>query len=66
MKIKEWIKIEDSMTELMGWDKGIEAMCDAHRDVAPKKPIYKLSEREDNKIRYRLRKAYLQYREDTN
>ena len=54
------------MTKLMGWDAGIEAMCESHREVAPKKPIYELSEREDNKIKYRLRKRYLKYKEDTN
>ena len=62
MKIKEWIKIEESMTDLMGWDEGINAMCEAHREVAPKKPIYELSKREDKKIIFRLRKRYSQYR----
>jgi|TARA_R110000782_G_scaffold171808_2_gene263541 hypothetical protein len=62
MKIKEWIKIEESMTDLMGWDDGINAMCEAHREVAPKKPIYELSKREDKKIIFRLRKRYSQYR----
>jgi hypothetical protein len=66
MKIKDWIKIEKAMTGLMGWETGIEAMCESHREVAPKKPIYELSEREDNKIKYRLRKRYLKYKEDTN
>ena len=66
MKIKEWIKIEESMTSLMGWDAGIDAMCEAHRDVAPKKPIYQLNEREDKKIKFRLRKRYSQYREATS
>jgi len=50
------------MTELMGWEAGIETMCDAHREVAPKKPIYELSEREDKKIKYRLRKKYLKHK----
>tara|TARA_R100001480_G_scaffold146759_1_gene145444 strand:- start:376 stop:576 length:201 start_codon:yes stop_codon:yes gene_type:complete len=62
MKIKDWIKIEESMTELMGWEAGIETMCDAHREVAPKKPIYELSEREDKKIKYRLRKKYSKHK----
>ena len=62
MKIKEWIKIEESMTDLMGWDECINAMCEAHREVAPKKPIYELSKREDKKIIFRLRKRYSQYR----
>ena len=53
MKIKDWVKIEDSMTDLMGWDAGIDAMCEAHREVAPKKPIYELSEREDKKLIFR-------------
>ncbi len=66
MKIKEWIKIEDSMTELMGWNAGIDAMCEAHREVAPKKPIYELSEREDKKLIFRLRKRYSKYKEDSN
>ena len=66
MKIKDWIKIEDSMTELMGWDAGIDAMCEAHREVAPKKPIYELSEREDKKLIFRLRKRYSKYKEDSN
>ena len=42
------------MTDLMGWDEGINAMCEAHREVAPKKPIYELSKREDKKILFRL------------
>ena len=50
------------MTELMGWEAGIETMCDAHREVAPKKPIYELSEREDKKIKYRLRKKYSKHK----
>ena len=50
------------MTDLMGWDDGINAMCEAHREVAPKKPIDELSEREDKKIKFRLRKRYSQYR----
>jgi|TARA_R100001530_G_scaffold61863_1_gene44602 hypothetical protein len=66
VKIKEWIKIEDSMTELMGWNAGIDAMCEAHREVAPKKPIYELSEREDKKLIFRLRKRYSKYKEDSN
>ena len=66
MKIKDWIKIEDSMTELMGWDAGIDAMCEAHREVAPKKPIYELSEREDKKLIFRLRKRYSKYKEGNN
>ena len=66
MKIKDWIKIEDSMTELMGWDASIDAMCEAHREVAPKKPIYELSEREDKKLIFRLRKRYSKYKEGNN
>ena len=66
MKIKDWIKIEDSMTELIGWDAGIDAMCEAHREVAPKKPIYELSEREDKKLIFRLRKRYSKYKEGNN
>ncbi len=50
------------MTGLMGWEAGIETMCDAHREVAPKKPIYELSERENKKIKYRLRKKYLKHK----
>jgi len=66
MKIKDWVKIEDSMTDLMGWDAGIDAMCEAHREVAPKKPIYELSEREDKKLIFRLRKRYSKYKEGNN
>ena len=62
MKIKDWIKIEESMTDLMGWDEGISAMCEAHREVAPKKPIYELSKREDKKIIKKKKKRYSQYR----
>ncbi len=54
------------MTDLMGWDLGIETMCEAHREVAPKKPIYELSEREDKKIIFRLRKRYSNYRKNKN
>tara|TARA_R100001163_G_C5060700_1_gene197537 strand:- start:1512 stop:1733 length:222 start_codon:yes stop_codon:yes gene_type:complete len=63
MKIKEWVKIEKSMTDLMGWKKGIEVMCEMHHEVAPKKPIYEFSKREDRKIIFRLRKSYLEYKE---
>ena len=66
MKIKDWIKIEDSMVKLMGWERGIDSMCDSHREVAPKKPIYELSKREDKKIIFRLRKRYSQYRGNTD
>tara|TARA_R100001132_G_C3249567_1_gene77238 strand:+ start:337 stop:537 length:201 start_codon:yes stop_codon:yes gene_type:complete len=66
MKIKDWVKIEDSMTDLMGWDAGIDSMCEAHREVAPKKPIYELSEREDKKLIFRLRKRYSKYKEGNN
>ena len=66
MKIKDWVKIEDSMTKLMGWDVGIDVMCEAHREVAPKKPIYELSEREDKKLIFRLRKRYSKYKEGNN
>ena len=66
MKIKDWVKIEDSMTDLMGWDAGIDAMCEAHREVAPKKPIYELSKREDKKLIFRLRKRYSNYKEGSN
>jgi len=66
MKIKDWVKIEDSMTDLMGRDAGIDSMCEAHREVAPKKPIYELSEREDKKLIFRLRKRYSKYKEDNN
>ena len=66
MKIKDWIKIEDSMTDLMGWDAGIDSMCEAHREVAPKKPIYELSKREDKKLIFRLRKRYSKYKEGSN
>ena len=66
MKIKDWVKIEDSMTDLMGWNAGIDAMCEAHREVAPKKPIYELSEREDKKLIFRLRKRYSKYKEGSN
>ena len=66
MNIKDWVKIEDSMTDLMGWDAGIDSMCEAHREVAPKKPIYELSEREDKKLIFRLRKRYSKYKEGSN
>ena len=54
------------MTDLMGWDAGIDSMCEAHREVAPKKPIYELSEREDKKLIFRLRKRYSKYKEGNN
>jgi hypothetical protein len=66
MKIEDWIKIEESMTELMGWDRGIDVMCEEHRSVAPKKPIYDLTKREDKKLIFRLRKRYSKYKEDDN
>jgi len=50
----------------MGWDVGIDVMCEAHREVAPKKPIYELSEREDKKLIFRLRKRYSKYKEGNN
>tara|TARA_R100000234_G_C4844774_1_gene112642 strand:- start:180 stop:407 length:228 start_codon:yes stop_codon:yes gene_type:complete len=63
MKIEQWIKIEEKMTGLMGWDRAIDAMCDAHREVARGKAIYELSSREDRKIIFRLRKTYSNYKE---
>ena len=65
MNIMAGIKIEEFITDLIGWKKGIDEMCEAHREVAPKKAIYELTEREDNKIKHRLRKIYLKYKEDS-
>ena len=50
----------------MGWDRGIDVMCEEHRSVAPKKPIYDLTKREDKKLIFRLRKRYSKYKEDDN
>ena len=63
MKIKQWIKIEKKMTDLMGWEKGIDAMCEVHGEVARGKAIYELSPREDRKIIFRLRKRYSNYQQ---
>lgn len=62
MKVEKWIEIEELYTDLMGHNKGIGAMVDIKRDVAPKKPLYELSKREDDIIMHRLRKRYRLYK----
>ncbi len=62
MMIEKWVEIEGMFTELMGHNKGIGAMVDIKRDVAPKKPICDLSKREDDIILHRLRKKYRSYK----
>ena len=42
----------------MGWEKGIDAMVEIKREVAPKVPIYDLSTREDKLLLFKLRKRY--------
>tara|TARA_R110000751_G_scaffold8189_1_gene32895 strand:+ start:184 stop:363 length:180 start_codon:yes stop_codon:yes gene_type:complete len=47
----------------MGWEKGIDAMVEIKREVAPKIPIYDLSTREDKLLLFKLRKRYESFRE---
>jgi|TARA_R100001530_G_scaffold47170_1_gene35453 uncharacterized protein with PIN domain len=61
MKVEKWIELEEIFTELMGHSKGIDTMVDEKRDVAPKKPICDLSEKEDNILIHRLREKYKNY-----
>jgi hypothetical protein len=63
MEIEKWIEIEDMFTSLVGHSKGIGSMVEIKRDVAPKKPIYELSKREDEILLHRLRKQYGFYKE---
>ena len=46
----------------MGWEKGINEMVEAKREVAPKVPIYDLSTREDKLLLFKLRKRYDSFR----
>ncbi len=50
------------MCNLMGWEKGINEMVEAKREVAPKVPIYELSTREDKLLLFKLRKRYEGFR----
>ena len=63
MKVEKWIEIEELYTNLMGYSKGIGAMVDIKRGVAPKKPLYDLSKREDDILMHRLRKRYRSYKD---
>ncbi len=63
MMVEKWVEIEAMFTDLMGHDKGIGAMVDIKRDVAPNKPIYDLSKREDDILIHRLRKRYRIYKD---
>jgi len=63
MKIEQWIEIEKKMTDLMGWKRGIDVMCEVHGEIARGKAIYELSSREDRKIIFRLRKRYSNYQQ---
>ena len=47
----------------MGWDQAIDEMVEIKREVAPKKPIYELSPREDKLLLFKLRQRYEGYRE---
>jgi hypothetical protein len=47
----------------MGWEKGIDAMVESKREVAPKVPIYELSSREDKLLLFKLRQRYERFRE---
>lgn len=51
------------MCSLMGWEKGIDEMVEAKREVAPKVPIYDLSSRQDKLLLFKLRKRYERVRE---
>lgn len=46
------------MCSLMGWEKGLDAMVETKREVAPKIPIYELSSRQDKLLLFKLRKRY--------
>ena len=62
MKVTKWVEIEEEMCSLMGWEKGIDAMVESKREVAPKIPIYDLSSREDKLLLFKLRQRYERFR----
>ena len=47
----------------MGWDQAIDEMVEIKREVAPKKPIYELSPREDKLLLFKLRNKYERFKE---
>ena len=47
----------------MGWDQAIDEMVEIKREVAPKKPIYELTSREDKLLLFRIRERYRGYKE---
>jgi len=51
------------MSNLMGWDQAIDEMVEIKREVAPKKPIYELTPREDKLLLFRIRERYRGYKE---
>ena len=57
------MEIEEEMSNPMGWDQAIDEMVEIKREVAPKKPIYELSPREDKLLLFKLRQRYEGYRE---
>lgn len=63
MKVEKWIEIEEKMSNLMGWDQAIDEMVEIKREVAPKKPIYELTPREDKLLLFRIRERYRGYKE---
>jgi|TARA_R100000455_G_C6135100_1_gene30650 hypothetical protein len=63
MEVAKWVEIEEEMSNLMGWDQAIDEMVEIKREVAPKKPIYELSPREDKLLLFKLRQRYEGYRE---
>ena len=58
MEVAKWVEIEEEMSNLMGWDQAIDEMVEIKREVAPKKPIYELSPREDKLLLFKLRQRY--------
>jgi hypothetical protein len=47
----------------MGWEKAIDEMVDAKREVSRGTPIYELSAREDRLLLFKLRNKYERFKE---
>ena len=47
----------------MGWDQAIDEMVEIKSEVAPKKPLYELTSREDKLLLFRIRERYRGYKE---
>ena len=63
MKVKQRVEIEEKMANLMGWERAIDEMVDAKREVSRGTPIYELSPREDKLLLFKLRNKYERFKE---